>query len=114
MEGIAELYAKRGIILKPVDVSDLVLYAAYQGVAGAAQSWGMKPGGRAFAKACTRVFQPDGKQYLQQWLSYEAERKCEAHYRSLFRKTGLLVARSKRDPRVVRESRRTCFSRASR
>jgi hypothetical protein len=52
----------------------------------------MKPGGRAFAKACTRVFQPDGKQYLQQWLNYQAERKCEAHYRNLFRKTGLLVA----------------------
>jgi len=26
MEGIAEVYAKRGIILKPVDVSDLLLY----------------------------------------------------------------------------------------
>ena len=46
MEGVAELYAKRGIILKPVDVSDLLLYAAYQGVAGAASDWGMKPGGR--------------------------------------------------------------------
>jgi len=92
MEGIVELYAKRGIILKPVDVSDLLLYAAYHDVAGVAQSWGMKPGGRALAKACTRVFQPDGKRYLQQWLSYQAERKCDAHYRSLFRKTGLLVA----------------------
>jgi predicted CoA-substrate-specific enzyme activase len=92
MEGIAELYANRGIILKPVDVSDLVLQAAYRDVAGTAQGWGMKPGGRAFAKACTRVFQPDGKQYLQQWLNYQAERKCEAHYRNLFRKTGLLVA----------------------
>jgi len=92
MEGIAELYAKRGIILKPVDVSDLLLHAAYHDVAGAAQSWGMKPGGRAFVKACTRAFQPDGKRYLRQWLSYEAERKCDAHYRSLFRKTGLLVA----------------------
>ena len=29
---------------------------------------------------------------MQQWLSYEAERKCDAHYRRLFRKTGLLVA----------------------
>jgi len=92
MEGIVELYARRGIILKPVDVSDLVLHAAYHGVAGAAQSWGMKPGGLAFAKACTRILQPDGKDYLQQWLSYQAERKCDAHYRSLFRKTGLLVA----------------------
>jgi hypothetical protein len=52
----------------------------------------MKPGGRALARACTRVFQPDGKQYLQKWLSYEAERKCDAHYRGLFRRTGLLVA----------------------
>ncbi len=64
MEGIVELYARRGIILKPVDVSELVLYAAYSDVAGAAQSWGLKPGGRALAKACARVFQPDGKQYL--------------------------------------------------
>ena len=93
MEGIAELYARRGIILKPVDVSELILYGAYRQVAGAAQSWGLKPGGRAFAKACTRIFQPDGKHYFQQWLSYEAERKCNAHYRGLFRKTGLLVAR---------------------
>jgi predicted nucleotide-binding protein (sugar kinase/HSP70/actin superfamily) len=92
MAGIVALYAQRGIILKPVDVSDLVLHAAYHGVAGAARNWGMKPGGRALAMACTRFFQPDGKHYLQQWLSYEAERKCDAHYRSLFRPTGLLVA----------------------
>ena len=91
MEGIAELYAKRGIILKPVDVSDLLLYAAYQGVAGAAHDWGMKPGAGAFAKACTRMFQPDGKGYLQHWLSYQAESKADAYYRNLFRKTGLLV-----------------------
>ncbi len=104
MEGIAELYAKRGIILKPVDVSELVLYAAYRDVAGAAQSWGLKPGGRAFAKACTRVFQPDGKQYLQQWLSYEAERKCEVHYRSLFRKTRLLVARPNAIPALFEKA----------
>lgn len=47
-------------ILKPVDMSELVLHASYRDVTGAAQSWGMKPGGRALAKACTRVFQPDG------------------------------------------------------
>ena len=104
MEGIAELYAQRGIILKPVDVSELVLYAAYRDVAGAAQSWGLKPGGRAFAKACTRVFQPDGKHYLQQWLSYEAERKCDVHYRSLFRKTGLLVARPNTVPALFEKA----------
>ena len=104
MEGIAELYAKRGIILKPVDLSDLLLYASYQGVASAAQIWGMKPGGRAFTKACTRVFQPDGKEYLQQWLGYQTERKTELHYRSLFRKTGLLVGGPNEIPQMFEKA----------
>ena len=104
MEGIAGLYAKRGIILKPVDLSDLLLYASYQGVASAAQCWGMKPGGRALAKACTRAFQPDGKEYLQQWLGYQAERKNDAYYRSLFRKTGLLVGNPNEIPRLFEKA----------
>jgi predicted nucleotide-binding protein (sugar kinase/HSP70/actin superfamily) len=73
-------------------MADFFLYDTYDGAVGAAHGWGMKPGGFAFAKACTRIFQPDGKQYLQQWLSYQAERKVEQYYRFLFRKTGLLVA----------------------
>ena len=32
-------------------------------------SWGMKPGGLALAKACLRIFQPDGKDYLRQWTN---------------------------------------------
>jgi len=92
MEGVHELYAERGIILKPVDLSDLVSYGNYQRVAGAAQDWGMKPGSRALAKACTRIFQPDGQQYLQDWLAYHAGRRTEDHYRGLFRRCGLLVA----------------------
>jgi predicted CoA-substrate-specific enzyme activase len=92
MEGITELYTAHGIILKPVDVSDLVLYAAYQGVASTANDWGMKPGFGAFAKACTRILQPDGKEYLQQWLNYQVEKKNDVYYRRHFRKTGLLVA----------------------
>ena len=92
MEGVAELYAERGIILKPVDLSDLLLYGAYHGVAEAAGSWGMKPGGLALARACTRIFQPDGKDHLRKWAGYHAERWYEQHFRGLFLKTGLLVA----------------------
>jgi predicted CoA-substrate-specific enzyme activase len=92
MEGVHELYAGSGIILKPVDLGDLVQYAAYHDVAGAASGWGMKPGYPALAKACLRMFQPDGKQYLQQWMNYRAERWLEGRYRQIFRKTGLLVA----------------------
>ena len=46
----------------------------------------------AFAKACTRAFQPDGKQYLQQWLTFQAGRWSEGRYRQIFLQTGLLVA----------------------
>ncbi len=92
MEGVHELYAASGIILKPVDLGDLVQYAAYHDVAGTANGWGMKPGYPALAKACLRMFQPDGKQYLRQWMSYRAERWLEGRYRQIFRKTGLLVA----------------------
>jgi predicted nucleotide-binding protein (sugar kinase/HSP70/actin superfamily) len=92
MEGVAELYAEHGIILKPVDLSDHIFYLAYNGVAMIADDWGMKPGGRALAKALTRVFQPDGKSYLQGWIGFQAGRWYEEHYRRLFRRSGLLVA----------------------
>jgi predicted CoA-substrate-specific enzyme activase len=94
MEGVAELYAERGIILKPVDLGDLLLYGAYHGVAETAGTWGLKPGGLALARACTRMFQPDGKDYLRKWAGYQAERRYEQRYRSLFLRTGLLVAGS--------------------
>jgi predicted CoA-substrate-specific enzyme activase len=92
MEGVHERYAACGIILKPVDLGDLVQYAAYHDVAGTASAWGMKPGYPALAKACLRMFQPDGQQYLRQWMNYRAERWLEGRYRQIFRKTGLLVA----------------------
>ncbi len=94
MEGVRERYAERGIILKPVDLSDLILYGRYHGVAEAARAWEMKPGGAATVRACTRVFQPDGRQYLSQWLGFQSERWTEANYRRIFQKTGLLVAGS--------------------
>jgi predicted CoA-substrate-specific enzyme activase len=92
MEGVRDLYSKQGIILKPVDVTDLLMYHTYYPVAETARDWGMKPGGLALAKACSRVFQRDGKQYLQHWLTYQVERRIEEDYRRLFAKTGLLVA----------------------
>ncbi|MDH5668597.1 MAG: acyl-CoA dehydratase activase [Nitrospira sp.] len=92
MDGVRDLYADRGIILKPVDLSELFLYTAYQPMAETAGTWGMKPGGLALAKACTRMFQPDGKEYLQDWLSYHTLKYEETRTRELFHQTGLLVA----------------------
>ena len=84
--------AARGIILKPVDLADLVLYGAYDGIASTANVWGMKPGNLALAKACTRIFQSDGKEYLQSWLAFAAQRRVEQSYRSIFRESGLLIS----------------------
>ncbi len=92
MEGVPDRYTQRGIILKPVDLSDLVLHVAYDAVSRAAQGWGIKPGGLALATACTRLLKPAGQQYLRQWFSYEGERWAQWYYRDRFRQTGLLVA----------------------
>jgi predicted CoA-substrate-specific enzyme activase len=92
MDGVRDLYAERGIILKPVDLSELFLYVAYHPIAEQASTWGMKPGGLALAKACTRMFQPEGKEYIQQWMGYQSLVRKEEQYRELFRKTGLLVS----------------------
>jgi predicted nucleotide-binding protein (sugar kinase/HSP70/actin superfamily) len=92
MDGVCELYGAHGIILKPVDLSELFFYGTYNGVAGTANAWGMRPGSLALARACTRVFQPDGRRYLQRWLSIQAGQRAEEYYRGMFRETGLLVA----------------------
>ena len=94
MDGVRELYSGQGIILKPVDMTDLLLYHTYYPVAETAHEWGMKPGGLALAKACSRILQRDGKQYLRHWLAYQMEKRIEEDYRKMFAKTGLLVAGS--------------------
>jgi predicted CoA-substrate-specific enzyme activase len=93
MDGVRDLYAARGIILKPVDLTDLFLYVTYDGMRGTANHWGLKPGGLALAKACTRVLEPDGQQYLQQWWGYQSGRRTEQRYREIFLDTGLLISR---------------------
>ena len=92
MDGVRDRYAERGIILKPVDLSDLFLYFTYDEMAATAKQWGVEPGGFAMAKACTRIFEPEGRQYLQQWAGHQLLQGVEEHYRGLFQKTGLLVA----------------------
>jgi predicted CoA-substrate-specific enzyme activase len=91
MEGVRELYNDRGIILKPVDLNGLLLYGAYNMVHDAAGGWGLKPGGAALAKACTRIFQPDGKEYLRRWLAYQTEKRFDEHYRRIFHRSGYLL-----------------------
>jgi predicted CoA-substrate-specific enzyme activase len=93
MEGVPELYAEKGIILEPAELGELALYTFYDALSGAAQEWGLEPGYRAAAKACTRFLQPDGRNYLAYWKGYRALTRAGARYRKVLARTGLLVAR---------------------
>jgi predicted nucleotide-binding protein (sugar kinase/HSP70/actin superfamily) len=105
MEGVPELYAGHGIILKPADLSDLVLYAVYDAMSGMAGNWGLEPGFAALAKGCFGILRPEGKEYLQQWRGYHMLRREEERYRREFQKTGLLVTEPADASRLFEEAR---------
>ena len=91
MEGVHERYARHGIILVPVGLNELFLYAAYAGMNTAASDWHVQPdSGAAVAHACLRVFQSAGRDYLAAWAEYRHLKHYDDRYRQLFLKTGLL------------------------
>ena len=92
MEGVHETYARHGIILAPVGLNELLLYAAYSGMASAARGWNLPPDSAwAIALACVRVLKPEGKGYLTSWARYRFLRYGDSRYRALLRRTGLLL-----------------------
>jgi predicted nucleotide-binding protein (sugar kinase/HSP70/actin superfamily) len=92
MDGVRERYARHGIILKPADLDELMLYSMYDGLADIARDWGLEPGPQATVKACTRIFEKDGLPYLARWREYLRMQRDEKKIREQFRRTGLLVA----------------------
>ncbi|HSB82590.1 MAG TPA: acyl-CoA dehydratase activase [Candidatus Methylomirabilis sp.] len=93
LEGIHERYARHGIILLPVGVNELLLYASYSQMASAARTWHLPAdSGRAAALACIRCSRPDGRSYLAGWTAYRRLKHDDETYRALFRRTGLLLS----------------------
>jgi predicted nucleotide-binding protein (sugar kinase/HSP70/actin superfamily) len=92
MAGVHDLYARHGIILIPVDFSELLLYGAYAGMVDAAERLGAPPQSlRAGALACMQVFRPAGWSYVTHWVTYHQLMSHEEHYRGMFQRTGLVV-----------------------
>jgi predicted nucleotide-binding protein (sugar kinase/HSP70/actin superfamily) len=104
MEGVPEMYAEHGIILKPADLSELVLYAVYDTMSGMARRWDLEPGYAALARSCFGILRPEGREYLEQWKGYEMMRMQEHRLRKDFRRTGLLVADDPDVSRLLREA----------
>jgi predicted nucleotide-binding protein (sugar kinase/HSP70/actin superfamily) len=92
MDGVQERYTRQGIILVPVGLNELLLYAAYSGMASAASEWRVPPdSGSAVALACLRFYRPEGRDYLAAWAEYHHLKFYDERYRRLLRRTGLLV-----------------------
>jgi hypothetical protein len=106
MEGIPEIYAEKGIILKPADLSELVLYATYDTMSGMARRWDLEPGYAALARSCFGILRPEGREYLEQWSGYQMMRMQEQRLRREFRRTGLLVADDPDVSRLLQEAGR--------
>jgi len=105
MGEVHDLYARRGIIVVPVGLNELLLYGAYAGMASAARDWGLPPdSGRAAALACVRVFQREGKNYLESWAEYRQLRRYDERYRRLFQRTGLLIGKAHDISRLLQQA----------
>jgi hypothetical protein len=104
MEGVPEMYAERGIILKPADLGELVLYAVYDTMSGMARRWDLEPGYAALARGCFAILRPEGREYLEQWKGYQMVRMLEHRLRKDFGRTGLLVADDPDISRLLREA----------
>jgi len=93
MEGVHDLYAAQGIILVPMGLNELLLYAAYSGMALSSEDWGLAAdSAQATALACWKVFRPEGKNYLANWAEYHRLKYYDDAYRRLLQPTGLLVS----------------------
>jgi predicted CoA-substrate-specific enzyme activase len=106
MDGVQELYAAQGIILKPADLDDFMRYVIYDDMAATAHHWGLEPGARATAEACLRMFEPEGREYLRRWWQYNKVTRSVEGYRRQFERTGLLVAASNDASVLYREASR--------
>jgi predicted nucleotide-binding protein (sugar kinase/HSP70/actin superfamily) len=100
MGGIHDRYARHGIILLPVGLNELLLYASYSEMASAARTWHLPPDtGRAAAQACLRCFRPEGRRYLANRAAYRRLKHDDEAYRTLFRQAALHLS-----PTIVGEA----------
>jgi predicted nucleotide-binding protein (sugar kinase/HSP70/actin superfamily) len=105
MEGVHEKYARRGIILVPVGLNELVLYTLYSTMADDVRGWNLPPdSARAVALAFARFYQPKGRDYLANWARYRWVKFLDRRYRELFGRTGLLPSGTHDIPRLYEQA----------
>lgn len=91
--GVDRLYAEKGILLKAVDLNELLLYSFYNSVSSSAEELNVMPATlKAIAYSCANYMKPMGKKYLSSLLGWKYIERSERKMRDKFKPTGLLFA----------------------
>lgn len=93
-KGLLKKYADKGIILKPVDLSELLLYPAYDDLQIYGEDINTSPNTkRALLKAVVLCKKKSSRKYIENWLAIKVLERFERKIREKFERTGLLIAK---------------------
>ncbi|MHA2253143.1 MAG: hypothetical protein ACXAD7_22465, partial [Candidatus Kariarchaeaceae archaeon] len=93
IQGIRERYAKAGIILKTVDLNELLQYSPYDDMDLSARNWRTTPYSKKAAMyAISKCLGFDGKRYLLARAAVKTLSHYEKKVRKIFEPTGLLIS----------------------
>ncbi|MFW9903641.1 MAG: acyl-CoA dehydratase activase [Candidatus Thorarchaeota archaeon] len=91
-QSIDEIYAQNGIVIKNVDVTELVLFALYDNLRRMAQDWNTSPESLRTVIFALKNYKAKGKKYLTFLAGFKKVQRTENKLRKEFNKTGLLFA----------------------
>ncbi len=101
-KGLVQRYAKEGIILKPVDLSEMLIYAHYDDMMIYSKNF-VRPvnSKRQLLKAAANCGTSYGRKYISSWLYTKVIERVERRIREKFISTGLIVAEQNRLDKVI-------------
>jgi len=93
-QGLVSRYAERGIILKPVDLNELILYPQYENLTEASEELSISSNSRLkVLRATLSSRDAYGRQYLQNWFTIKLSERYERNLRRKFEDTSLLISK---------------------
>ncbi|MCE7733973.1 MAG: hypothetical protein GPJ54_03785 [Candidatus Heimdallarchaeota archaeon] len=96
-KGLLKKYADKGIILKPVDLSELLLYPAYDDLQIYGEDINISPNTkRGLFKAAVLCKKKSSRKYIENWMSIKVLERFERNIREKFERSGLLISKENR------------------
>lgn len=93
IQGLVDKYAEHGIIMKPVDLSELLLYGPHDDMMIFAENFERPLNSKIqLMKAFATCGGSNGRGYIRNWMYKTVLEKLESNMRKKFEQTGLLVS----------------------